>query len=83
MTIRLLGACASALVCSALLAAPASAQSAASMAVMQNCKQDIATYCPSAQPGDGSMRDCMKKNFRSFQPTCKQALKAMMAEKQQ
>lgn len=64
-------------------AGSAMAQNPAGMAVMQNCRDDLAKYCPNSKPGDGTMRDCMKSNFRSFSATCKQTLREMMAQKQQ
>ncbi|MCS0494100.1 cysteine rich repeat-containing protein [Ancylobacter sp. MQZ15Z-1] len=70
-----------------VLAGSASAQDAMSPEMkqlfVQNCRQDLATYCSGVQPGNGAVKGCIRDNFRSFSQPCKSALRQMMAQRSQ
>ena len=68
----------------ALLASAAAAQSAAdSDEVRQVCAADFQKACPTATPGNGSLKACAKAHFMSFSKPCKTTLKAVRARMQQ
>ena len=45
------------------------------------CKQDVQTLCAGVQPGDGHIKQCMKKNRSKLSDGCKAALKEQRAKK--
>lgn len=49
--------------------------------VAQACRSDFASLCANA--GQGSMKTCIRENFRSFSQPCQGALKQAMAQRQQ
>jgi len=52
-------------------------------AVRAACAADIAQLCPNAQPGNGSIRQCMMSHQSDLSTGCKQAIAAAMAARQQ
>jgi hypothetical protein len=62
----------------ALSAAAASFAQPASN-VRAACAADLAKLCPNAQPGDGSIRQCMRDHQSDLSTACKQAIAAAMA----
>ena len=72
----------------AFLAAAAIALTAAAVGFAQPpsprtaCAADIAKLCPNAQPGNGSIRQCMQAHQSELSDACKQAIAAAMARRQ-
>jgi hypothetical protein len=60
-----------------------SAMAQGRQAIMEHCREDLAKFCSSVQPGGGRMKPCIKQNFRSFSPGCQAVLRDMVAEKKQ
>jgi hypothetical protein len=57
------------------------ASPAVRQALIQSCRSDISTYCSASKPGDGTMKACLKANFRKFSSPCKTALKQALKAK--
>lgn len=53
---------------------PALAQDRAA-ALRDACAKDIATHCPSVQPGGGRIAACFKENLPKLSEGCRTALK--------
>ena len=43
--------------------------------VAQECGDDLDNYCMDIKPGEGRLRDCLKKNEKKVSDRCKTALK--------
>ena len=52
-------------------------------AVRAACAADFAKQCPDAQPGNGSIRQCIVAHHDQFSSGCQAALAAMMARRGQ
>lgn len=75
---------AAAALAAALFASAATAQSAADTdEVRLACAADFQRACPTATPGNGSLKACAKAHFMSFSKPCKTTLKAVRARMQQ
>ena len=59
----------------AATAHPALAQDRAA-AVRDACAKDIATHCPTVQPGNGRVAACFKDNMTKLTEGCRTALKS-------
>jgi hypothetical protein len=46
----------------------------------QTCAADFTRYCPSAKPGTGDIRACIKGHFTSFTKPCKKVLWSLRAQ---
>jgi hypothetical protein len=67
----------------AVAGAPSFAQApAAAGSVRQACAADISKLCPDAQPGNGSVRQCITAHRDQLSDGCKSALAARMAARQ-
>ncbi|HXQ10381.1 MAG TPA: hypothetical protein VN805_05205 [Caulobacteraceae bacterium] len=71
------------LVAAAVAAAPSFAQPPAGVgSVRQACAADISKLCPDAQPGNGSIRQCIAAHSDQLSDGCKSALAARAAARQ-
>jgi hypothetical protein len=71
------------LVAMAVLAAPSVAEPPAGAgAVRAACAADLSKLCPDAQPGNGSIRQCISSHRDQLSDGCKSALAAAMARRQ-
>lgn len=43
--------------------------------VVNECRDDLKTYCSDIQPGEGRLLQCMDRNYTKVSKRCKQALK--------
>jgi hypothetical protein len=43
--------------------------------VVNECRDDMKTYCSDIQPGEGRLLQCMDRNYAKVSKRCKQALK--------
>ena len=43
--------------------------------VVNECRDDLKTYCSDIQPGEGRLLQCMDRNYAKVSGRCKQALK--------
>jgi hypothetical protein len=43
--------------------------------VVNECRDDLKTYCSDIQPGEGRLLQCMDRNYAKVSKRCKQALK--------
>ena len=43
--------------------------------VVNECRDDLKTYCSDIQPGEGRLLQCMDRNYTKVNKRCKQALK--------
>jgi hypothetical protein len=43
--------------------------------VVNECRDDMRTYCSDIQPGEGRLLQCMDRNYAKVSRRCKQALK--------
>jgi hypothetical protein len=60
-------------------AAPQAQAGKPSAAVREACASDVRALCPSAQPGSGEIRECLRQNAAKLSPPCRQALRAAHA----
>jgi Cysteine rich repeat len=56
--------------------APAHAQD---KSMVQSCRSDFKTLCPSVQPGGGRIAECLKQHEAELSPSCKSAMGAVSA----
>jgi hypothetical protein len=52
-----------------------------SAAVRHACAADVKTLCPTARPGGGEIKACLRQNAAKLSAPCKQALLAAHAER--
>jgi hypothetical protein len=71
------------LVAMTIVTAPSFAQPPAGAgAVRAACAADLSKLCPDAQPGNGSIRQCISSHRDQLSDGCKSALAAAMARRQ-
>ena len=51
--------------------------------VLAACRQDLDTFCPGIQPGEGRIAACLKANHRALSPGCKEAIRERHQEHMQ
>ena len=73
-----------AIAAAAIAATPAFAQSTAAPGggVREACAADFSKLCPDAQPGNGSIRQCISAHHDELSDGCKAAVAAAMARRQ-
>jgi Mrp family chromosome partitioning ATPase len=64
---------------SSAFAADAAASAAAGKGDLGACMEDVHKLCPSAKPGDGSVKACLKENRRKLSSACKTEIKERRA----
>jgi len=76
-------ACLGAILAAVVAAAPSFAQPpAGGGGVRAACAADISKLCPDAQPGNGSIRQCIASHSDQLSDGCKSALAAARAARQ-